>query len=303
MAVNDDYFGHVKDSGVDRAFSIVNYTILILILVIILLPLIFIISASFSSPQAVMAGRVKLLPVDFSLEGYRVVFAHAKIWVGFGNSIFYTLVGTLFNVVLTIMAAYPLSRSDLVGRKFIIFLFLFTMLFSGGLIPTYLVVKDLGLLNTRAAMILPTGIGIWNLLIAITFFRSTIPQQLLDAAQMDGCSDFRFLWSIVVPLSRPIIAVLALFYAINHWNSYFNALIYLKDQSLFPLQIILREILIQNSVDASMLVDMEDIVAREGLRELLKYSLIMVATVPVLLIYPFVQKHFIRGMMIGSIKE
>ena len=303
MAVSDEYFSHVKDSGVDRLFTIINYTVLTLVLVIILLPLIFIVSSSFSSPQAVMAGRVKLLPVDFSLEGYKAIFEHSKVWTGFGNSVFYTVAGTVFNVVLTIMAAYPLSRSDLVGRKIIIFLFLFTMLFSGGLIPTYLVIQKLGLLNTRASMILPTGIGIWNLLIAITFFRTTIPRELLEAAQLDGCNDFRFLLSIVLPLSRPIVAVLALFYAINHWNSYFSALLYLKDQSLFPLQVILREILILNSVDASLLIDMEDLIAREGLRELLKYSLIMVATVPVLAIYPFVQKHFIRGMMIGSIKE
>ncbi|MBV7329212.1 carbohydrate ABC transporter permease [Chloroflexi bacterium TSY] len=303
MAANQETLSHMRDSGVDRAFTITNYTILTLILIVILLPLVFIVSSSFSSPQAVMAGRVKLLPVDFSLEGYRAIFEHRKVWMGFGNSIFYTVVGTAFNIFMTIIAAYPLSRSDLVGRKFFIFLFLFTMLFSGGLIPTYLLVQNLGLLNTRSAMILPTAIGIWNLLIAITFFRTTIPRELLDAAQMDGCNDFRFVLSIVLPLSRPIIAVLALFYAVNHWNTYFNALIYLKDQALFPLQIVLREILILNSVDASMLMDTDDLVAREGLRELLKYSLIMVATIPVLIIYPFVQKHFIKGMMIGSIKE
>ncbi|MEM7535730.1 MAG: carbohydrate ABC transporter permease [Chloroflexota bacterium] len=303
MAENQDYLGHIKDTGIDRGFTLINYTILTLVLIIVLLPLIFIVSSSLSSPQAVMAGRVRLLPVDFSLEGYRVVFEHSKVWMGFGNSVFYTIFGTLFNVFMTIIAAYPLSRQDLVGRKVIIFLFLFTMLFSGGLIPTYLIVQGLGLLNTRAAMILPTGIGIWNLLIAITFIRTTIPRELLEAAQMDGCTDIRFLISIVLPLARPLIAILALFYAVNHWNTYFNALIYLKDQALFPLQIVLREILILNSVDASMLMDIDDIIAREGMRELLKYSLIMVATLPVLLLYPFVQKHFIRGMMIGSIKE
>lgn len=300
---DQDYLGHIKDTGTDRVFTIVNYAILTLILLIVLLPLLFIVSSSFSSPQAVMAGRVKLLPVDFSLEGYRAIFNHTKVWIGFGNSVFYTFFGTLFNVFLTLIAAYPLSRPDLVGRKVIIFLFLFTMLFSGGLIPSYLLVQSLGLLNTRAAMILPTGIGVWNLLIAITFIRTTIPRELLEASQMDGCTDLRFFWSIVLPLARPLIAILALFYAVNHWNTYFNALIYLKDQSLFPLQIVLREILILNSVDASMLMDIDDLIAREGMRELLKYALIMVATVPVLALYPFVQKHFIRGMMIGSIKE
>lgn len=300
---NQEYLAHIKDTGTDRVFTLVNYGILALILIVILMPLIFIVSSSFSSPQAVMAGRVRLLPIDFSLEGYRAIFEHKKVWMGFANSIFYTVFGTLFNVILTLVAAYPLSRQDLVGRKVIIFLFLFTMLFSGGLIPTYLLVQSLGLLNTRAAMILPTGIGIWNLLIAITFIRTTIPRELLEAAQMDGCTDIRFFWTIVLPLARPLIAILALFYAVNHWNTYFNALIYLKDQALFPLQIVLREILILNTIDASMLMDIDDLVAREGMRELLKYSLIMVATVPVLILYPFVQKHFIRGMMIGSIKE
>ena len=203
---------------------------------------------------------------------------------------------------MTIIAAYPLSRDDLVGRRVITIAFIFTMLFSGGLIPTYMVVRDLGLLNTRAAMILPTGIGIFNLLITITFFRTTIPPELIEAARIDGANDFRTFGSIILPLARPIIAVLALFYAVSHWNSYFSALIYLKDQELFPLQIVLREILIENSIDASMLIDIEDLVAREGLRELLMYSLIVVASVPVLILYPFVQRHFVKGMMIGSVK-
>jgi multiple sugar transport system permease protein/putative aldouronate transport system permease protein len=293
---------NVRETGFDRAFSFINYAILLIVVIVILLPLIFIVSASFSSPQAVIAGRVTLWPVDFSLEGYKAIFEHSKVWTGFGNSLFYTVVGTIFNVVLTIIAAYPLSRQDLVGRRIFTLMFIFTMLFSGGLIPTYMVVRDLGLLNTRWAMILPTGIGIFNLLITITFFRTTIPPELIEAARIDGADDFKTFFRIILPLARPIIAVLALFYAVSHWNAYFNALIYLKDQELFPLQIVLREILILNSVDASMLIDVEDLVAREGLRELLKYSLIIVASVPVLIIYPFVQKHFIKGMMIGSVK-
>jgi len=292
----------VRESGVDRLFSFANYLILLVVTIIILLPLIYIVSASFSSPQAVISGKVTLWPVDFSLEGYRAIFEHQRIWVGFGNSLFYTVFGTLFNVVMTIIAAYPLSRDDLIGRRFFTLLFVFTMLFSGGLIPTYMVVRDLGLLNTRWAMILPSGIAIFNLLITITFFRTTIPPELIEAAHIDGADDFRTFFRIVLPLSRPIIAVLALFYAVSHWNSYFSALIYLKDQNLFPLQLILREILIMNSVSASMLVDIEDLVAREGLRELLKYSLIIVASLPVLIIYPFVQRHFVKGMMIGSVK-
>lgn len=298
----DSNINKVGESGFDRVFMFINTAVLTIITLLILLPLIFVVSSSFSSPEAVIAGKVTLWPVDFSLQGYITVFEHKKVWDGFGNSLFYTFFGTIFNVVMTIIAAYPLSRQDLVGRRFITIAFIFTMLFSGGLIPTYMVVRDLGLLNTRLAMILPTGIGIFNLLITITFFHYTIPSELIEAARIDGANDFRAFGSIVLPLSRPIIAVLALLYAVNHWNSYFPALLYLHDQELFPLQLVLREILIQSSIDASMLVDIEDLVAREGLRELLQYSLIVVASVPVLIIYPFAQKHFVKGMMIGSVK-
>jgi len=292
----------IRDSGIDRAFTTFNYIILTCFTLSVLLPLIFIVSASLSSPQAVTGGRVTLWPVEFSLQGYKTIFEYKRVWIGFGNSLLYTFVGTIFNLVLTIMAGYPLSRRDLVGRRIVIAMFLFTMLFDAGLIPTFLVVKNLGLLNTRAAMILPTGVGVFNLLITITYFRTTIPDELLDAARIDGCNDFRFLIAIVLPLSRPVIAVLVLFYAVNHWNSYFNALIYLKDQDLFPLQLVLREILIRNTVEPTLLNDVQELVAREGLRELLKYSLIIVASVPVLIIYPFVQRHFVKGMLLGSVK-
>ena len=294
---------NVNESYVDRIFLLGNTTLLVIVTIIVLLPLIYIVSASFSSAEAVIAGKVTLWPVDFSLLGYETIFEHKKVWNGFANSIFYTFFGTIFNVVMTIIAAYPLSRQDLVGRRFITFAFIFTMLFSGGLIPTYMVVRDLGLLNTRWAMILPTGIGPFNLLITIAFFRTTIPPELIEAARIDGASDFRIFRSVILPLARPIIAVLTLIYAVNtHWNTYFQALIYLKDQDLFPLQIVLREILIENSIDASMLIDIEDLVAREGLRDLLKFSLIVVASVPVMILYPFVQQHFIKGMTIGSVK-
>lgn len=294
---------NVNESYVDRIFLLGNTTVLVIVTIIVLLPLIYIVAASFSSADAVIAGKVTLWPVDFSLLGYETIFEHKKVWNGFANSIFYTFFGTIFNVVMTIIAAYPLSRQDLVGRRFITFAFIFTMLFSGGLIPTYMVVRDLGLLNTRWAMILPTGIGPFNLLITIAFFRTTIPPELIEAARIDGASDFRIFRSVILPLARPIIAVLTLIYAVNtHWNTYFQALIYLKDQDLFPLQIVLREILIENSIDASMLIDIEDLVAREGLRDLLKFSLIVVASVPVMVLYPFVQQHFIKGMTIGSVK-
>ncbi len=303
MTSYESNINKVNESAVDRVFMRGNTLFLLIITILILLPLIFIVSASFSSAEAVIAGKVTLWPVDFSLLGYETIFEHKKVWSGFANSIFYTFFGTIFNVSMTVIAAYPLSRQDLVGRRLITFAFIFTMLFSGGLIPTYMVVRDLGLLNTRWAMILPTGIGPFNLLITIAFFRTTIPPELIEAARIDGASDFRTFRSVILPLARPIIAVLTLFYAVNtHWNTYFQALIYLKDQDLFPLQIVLREILIQNSIDASMLIDIEDLVAREGLRDLLKFSLIVVASVPVMLIYPFVQRHFVKGMMIGSVK-
>ncbi|MCY4145265.1 MAG: carbohydrate ABC transporter permease [Chloroflexi bacterium] len=303
MTSYESHINQVNESTVDRVFMLGNTAFLLIVTVIILLPLIFIVAASFSSAEAVIAGKVTLWPVDFSLLGYETIFEHNKVWNGFANSLFYTFFGTVFNVAMTIAAAYPLSRQDLIGRRVITFAFIFTMLFSGGLIPTFMVVRDLGLYNTRLAMILPTGIGPFNLLIAITFFRTTIPPELNEAARIDGASDFRIFLSIILPLARPIIAVLALFYAVNtHWNTYFQALIYLKDQELFPLQLVLREILIQNSVDASMLIDVEDLVAREGLRDLLKYSLIVVASVPVMILYPFVQRHFVKGMTLGSVK-
>ncbi|ULL19823.1 carbohydrate ABC transporter permease [Paenibacillus sp. H1-7] len=283
-------------------FTIINYTILSLFLITIMYPLIYIVSASISSSEAVISGAVWLWPIDPTLDGYSAVFKHKLIWSGFMNSIFYTVAGTAINVVMTILAAYPLSRKDFYGKNVFMFLFVFTMMFSGGLIPTYLVVKDLGLLNTTWSMLLPGALGVWNMIITRTYFQTTIPDELLEASQLDGCTDFQFIWKIVLPLSGPIIAVITLFYAVGHWNSYFNALIYLKNQNLYPLQLVLRDILVQNDVDLNMLMDVAEQAKREGLRELLKYSLIVVATVPLLVVYPFVQKYFVKGVMIGSLK-
>ncbi len=205
------------------------------------------------------------------------------------------------NLVVTILAGYALSRKDLVGRNFFIFLFAFTMLFNGGIVPTYLVVNQLGLINTRWALIIPGALSVWNLIITVTYFRTSIPIELLEAAQLDGCSDFQYLARVVIPLSAPIVAVLALFYAVGHWNEYFSALLYLSKPALYPLQIILRTILVQNQVDVTM-VDVNTYAARQAIRELLKYALIVVASVPVLIIYPFVQRYFLKGIMIGAIK-
>lgn len=291
-----------QQSWGDRLFSIVNYMFLAIMALLVLYPLIYIVSASFSSSNAVISGRVWLWPVEPNLEGYKAIFKNSMITTGFMNSIIYTVAGTSINVILTVLAAYPLSRHDFVGRNYFMFLFVFTMMFTGGLIPTYLLVQDLGLTNTRWAMLLPTALSVWNMIITRTYFQTTLPTEMLEAAHLDGCSDLKFLWKIVIPLSGPILAVITLFYAVSQWNQYFNALIYLKDRDLFPLQIVLREILVQNQVDLNMLTDVEEAAKREGLRELLKYSLIVVSSAPLLLIYPFVQKFFVKGIMIGSLK-
>jgi multiple sugar transport system permease protein/putative aldouronate transport system permease protein len=291
-----------SDRGADRAFNVINYIVLALFLVSVAYPLIYVFSASFSDPRAVISGRMWLWPVDVTLDGYRAVFRNSRILTGFQNSLFYTVVGTFVSVILTILAAYPLSRRDLAGRNIIMFLFVFTLLFGGGLIPTYLVVRETGLLDTRWALIIPTALSVYNMIITRTFFQTTIPDELLEAAQLDGCSDFRFLRDVVIPLSGPIIAVNALFYAVAQWNQYFNALIYLTNPDLFPLQLILREILVQNQVDLTQIADIDQLMQRQNLQDLLKYSLIVVASAPVLIIYPFVQKHFVRGVLIGSLK-
>ena len=286
----------------DLIFNIVNYTLLGLALVIYLYPLIYIVSSSFSSVDAVVKGKVWLFPVDFSLDGYKAVFKSSKIWTGYLNSFIYMIVGTAINLVVTLMAAYPLSRQDLKGRNAIMMFFAFTMIFSGGIVPTYLVVSKLKLINTIWAMVIPGALSVYFMIIAKTFFQTTIPVELQEAAEMEGCSTPKLIWYIILPLSKAIIAVLLLFYAIAHWNSYFDALLYLNTEDKQPLQIVLREILIRNEQNASMLRDAELMEKSEGLKQLLKYSLIVVSSLPVLCIYPFVQKYFVKGVMIGSVK-
>ena len=286
----------------DLIFNIVNYTLLGLALVIYLYPVIYIVSSSFSSVDAVVKGKVWLFPVDFSLDGYKAVFKSSKIWTGYLNSFIYMIVGTAINLVVTLMAAYPLSRQDLKGRNAIMMFFTFTMIFSGGIVPTYLVVSKLKLINTIWAMVIPGALSVYFMIIAKTFFQTTIPVELQEAAEMEGCSTPKLIWYIILPLSKAIIAVLLLFYAIAHWNSYFDALLYLNTEDKQPLQIVLREILIRNEQNASMLRDAELMEKSEGLKQLLKYSLIVVSSLPVLCIYPFVQKYFVKGVMIGSVK-
>ncbi|MCY9514400.1 carbohydrate ABC transporter permease [Paenibacillus apiarius] len=292
----------IRESLPDRLFLIFVYVVLSGALVIVLFPLLHILSASFSSPQAVNSGGVWLFPVDFTLAGYKAVFANPNILTGYGNSLFYAVAGTFVNVVMTVLIAYPLSRRTFYGRHIIMMLLVFTMLFDGGLIPNYMVVKSLGLIDTRWAMIIPGALAVFQVIIARTFFQTSIPEELAEASEIDGCSDVRFITSVVLPLSKPILAVMTLMYAVGHWNSYFGALIYLKSPDMFPLQIVLRNILILNTVDPTMMANVDDMLQLQGMSELLKYSLIVVASAPVLMIYPFVQKHFVKGVLIGSLK-
>ena len=293
-------FRAVKESAVDRVFLLGVYILLTLFLAVVLIPLLHILASSFSSPAAVSSGRVFLWPVDFSLKGYEVVLSNPQILRGYANSLMYTVAGTLISVILTIAIAYPLSRVELFGRNLIMTFVVFTMLFAGGLIPTYLVVQSLGLINSPWALLLPQAIGVWQVIIARTYLRSGIPAELYEAAQLDGTSEIRFLWSIVLPLAKPMIAVIALMYAIGQWNSYFDALMYLKDSDLFPLQIVLRDILILGSSGGS--TDLAGVLERQQLANLLKFSLIVVACVPVLVLYPFVARHFTKGVMLGALK-
>jgi putative aldouronate transport system permease protein len=290
----------VRESFGDRVFLGFIYLFLTLVLVVTLYPLIYIVSSSFSSPAAVAGGRVWLWPVGATLIGYKLAFQNSQIVTGFANSLFYTVVGTLISVTLTTMIAYPLSRKTFFGRSGLMMFIVFTMLFSGGLIPTYLVVKAVGLIDTRWALLLPNAIWVWQVIIARTFFSTSIPDELAEASEIDGCSDIRFVLSVVLPLSKAILAVLALMYAVGQWNAYFDALIYLKSNKLFPLQLFLRSILIQNANTGTL--GAGQIAEKEQLLSLLKYSLIVVSSLPVLIIYPFVQRYFVQGVLIGSVK-
>ena len=291
----------IRETNNDRLFLITIYVILTAVLVIVLYPLVYIVSSSLSSPLAVSSGRVRLWPVDFSLRGYEVALSNPQIITGYVNSIFYTIAGTIISVALTVSLAYPLSRKTFYGRNVLMLFIVFTFLFFGGLIPTYMVVRGLGMLDTRWAIVTAQAISVFQVIVARTFFQTSIPDELMEASELDGCSDLRFLWSVVIPLSKPILAVLVLIYAIAQWNSYFDALIYLKSPALYPLQLILRGILILNST-ASDSMDARTLMERRQLADLLKYSLIVLASLPVLVIYPFVQRYFVKGLLIGSIK-
>jgi putative aldouronate transport system permease protein len=261
-----------------------------------------VLSASFSDPQAVLRGEMFLWPKGINFHSYEKIFQNKDILRGYSNTLIYTLVGTLINLVMTILAAYPLSRKDFIGRNAIMALFVFTMFFSGGLIPTYMLIKNLGMLNTLWVMIIPNAVSIWNIIIMRTFFQQSIPHELHEAATIDGCSNIQTLTRIILPLSMPIIAVTILFYAVGHWNAFFNAMLYLSDKNKFPLQLILREILIQGQTNDMVKMSTESAIKQQREVEGIKYAVLVVANIPVLMLYPFLQRYFVKGVMIGAIK-
>ncbi|MCY9670129.1 carbohydrate ABC transporter permease [Paenibacillus alginolyticus] len=289
-----------KRKSDEKIFDAVVSTLAVLIVVVVLYPLIFIVSASFSDPALVLNGEVVLLPKQITLEAYRNVFQNDQIWNGYGNTILYTAVGTVINLIMTTLAAYPLSRPDLPGRGIIMFFVTLTMFFSGGLIPSYLLVKNLGMIDTMWALVIPGAIATYNLIVMRTYFQSSIPWEIQEAAHIDGCSNWKLLTHVILPLSKPILAVMILFYAVGHWNSFFNALIYIRSKDMYPLQLVLREVLMVSQADAvDSSVGLESKIL---LAESIKYVVIIISSLPVLLMYPFVQKHFVKGVMIGSLK-
>ncbi len=287
-------------SMADRLFDIFNYTALGLVALMVLYPLYFIVIASFSDPVAINNGKVSFWPVGFNTLGYQRIFENTKIWRSYSNTIFYTVVGTTINVIMTMMFAYPLSRKNFFARKPLTLFAMFTMYFQGGMIPTYLWVNALHLYNTPWIMVLLPAINVFNLIIAINYIKNNIPEELYEAASIDGCSHIKYFVQVVLPLSKTIMVVLTLYYGVAHWNEFMNGLIYLRDEGLHPLQLTLRSILLQNQ--ASGLGDVDSIIEQQKAAELIKYGVIIVSTLPVLVIYPFLQKHFAKGVMVGSVK-
>lgn len=288
----------------DRFFNLFSFTVLTLTLLIVLYPLYFLVIASVSSPDAIYSGSVWLLPQGLTFEGYSRIFADESILIGYRNSAIYTTVGTLISVTLTLTAGYALSRKDLVGRNAIMFFFVLTMFIDGGLIPRYLLIRDLGWFNTIWAMVIPNAVSVWNLIITRTFFQITIPEELREAASIDGASNIQFFIRVVLPLSGPIIAVMVLMHAVGNWNSFFDALIFLTREDMYPLQLVLRNILTQSEVtaNAAMLTGVTSYADQQRVTELIKYGMIIVASAPMIILYPFLQRYFVKGMMIGAIK-
>lgn len=295
----------MKETTGDKIFNVINTIFMIIILLVILYPLIFILSASISDPLYVNQGKVILLPKGITFEGFERVFANSEIWTGYRNTIFYTAAGTCINLFVTLTCAYSLSRKDFYGRNFLTAFFSFTMFFGGGLIPTYLLVQKLGMINKVWALLIPNAASMMNIIIARTYFQTSIPYELQEAAFIDGCSNMKIFTRIILPLSKPIVAVIALYYGVGHWNAFFSAFIYLNDRKLFPLQLIMREILIESQMSAQMMTssgDLEALAQQAKIADLIKYAIMIVSTLPVLIVYPFLQKYFTKGMMLGAIK-
>lgn len=292
----------IRQSREDVCFSIVITIISTLVLVIVLYPLIYIVSASFSSPMSVVQGKVWLLPKEFTLKAYQAVVTNKELITGYRNSLIYTVVGTAFNLLMTIICAYPLSRKDLRGRNFLTIMISITMFFSGGTIPTFLCLKQLNMLNTFGVMIIPGAINVWNMILMRNYFQNSIPEEIIEAAKVDGCTNVGALIRIVLPLSKAITAVMVVYYAVGHWNSYFNALLYLKDRWRYPLQLVLREVLLIGTGMRESTAEVVNSVDQLLLFETQQFAIIIVASLPVMILYPALQKYFMKGVMVGSIK-
>jgi putative aldouronate transport system permease protein len=293
-----------RERMADPLFNCFAIGLLVLAVVAILYPLYFIVIASVSEPAQILNGNVWLLPKGFTLEGYGRILSDPDILRGFGNSVLYTLVGTAISVVAILCAAYALSRKDLYGRTFFMLLFVITMFIDGGLIARYLVVRDLGMLNSMWAVVLPGAIGVWNLIIARAFFENNVPGELRDAAQLDGANDFRFFLRIVLPLSKPLIFLMIMIHLVANWNAFFDALIFLDDESRYPLQLVLRNVLIQSEVTAAGGSGaLDSYAAAQRIGELIKYGMIVISTIPLLIVLPFMQKHFTKGALLGAVKS
>ena len=286
----------------DKMLNTIVTTLVTVWMIIVLYPLLYVVSSSLSSGDAVTSGRVLLFPVDFSLTGYQLVFQNKLVWSGYANTIFYTICCTLINLVYTILIAYVLSRKTFQGRGLVTTLYLITMWFGGGMIPKYILVSSLGMVNSRWGFVLMTGMSVSNMVLMRTYFQSSIPGELLEAAKVDGCTDFRYLWQVAVPLAKPVIAVITLYYLVGNWNDYFDPLIYLRKTELQPLQLILRGILGSTKVDTSQMTDPSAAAQLANAADTMKYALIVISTVPMLILYPFVQKFFDKGVMMGSLK-
>lgn len=293
---------HIRSSREDRVFSLIAYTLATFALLVTLYPLLYCVSASFSDPLEVVKGNVLLLPKKVTLIAYEAVAKNTSMLLGYRNTIFYTLLGTTMNVVMTIMVAYPLSKKDFRGRNLITVLFTVTVFFTGGMVPNFLLIRDLGLYDSIWALLLPSAVSMWNLVIMRTYFQSSIPEEICESAYIDGCSNIGTLLRIVLPLSMPILAVMVIFYGVGHWNSYFNALLYLRSREKYPLSLVLREILLQGMGQEKTGTEVVDSVADLLLFETLKYAVIIVSSLPMLILYPVLQRYFVKGAMIGSLK-